>query len=155
MASRSLQDLSLTMRACAQAFLHACSIDPWLVAQGINILVICTARSNAEQEELYAQGRTRPGKIVTRARGGQSKHNVLGADGQPAAEALDIVPLRHGKPLWGTAGDGIDDDPSDDERDDLEAWQRIGELGRQAGLKWYGTPGSSFREFPHFQNPAA
>lgn len=31
-----------------------------------------TYRSNAEQNELYAQGRTKAGKIVTNAKGGQS-----------------------------------------------------------------------------------
>src|SRR5699024_2629471 len=32
-------------------------------------------RSHAEQNALYAQGRTKPGPIVTNARGGQSLHN--------------------------------------------------------------------------------
>lgn len=32
-------------------------------------------RSFQEQNELYAQGRTKPGKIVTNAKGGQSAHN--------------------------------------------------------------------------------
>jgi hypothetical protein len=32
-------------------------------------------RSFAEQDALYAQGRTKPGKIVTKARGGFSNHN--------------------------------------------------------------------------------
>ena len=34
-----------------------------------------TLRTFAEQDKLFAQGRTAPGKIVTRARGGQSYHN--------------------------------------------------------------------------------
>ncbi|MFJ5622021.1 M15 family metallopeptidase [Peribacillus loiseleuriae] len=32
-------------------------------------------RSIAEQDKLYAQGRTAPGKVVTNAKGGQSNHN--------------------------------------------------------------------------------
>lgn len=47
-------------------------------------------RSFAEQNKLYAQGRTAPGKIVTNAKGGQSNHNyglaidyvLLSADGK-------------------------------------------------------------------------
>lgn len=38
-------------------------------------IITCTYRSNAEQTELYAQGRTVKGKIVTRAKAGQSPHN--------------------------------------------------------------------------------
>ena len=44
----------------------------------------CTYRSNAEQAELYAQGRTKPGKVVTQiARNG--KHN------SNPAKAFDIA----------------------------------------------------------------
>jgi len=38
-------------------------------------IITCTYRSNEEQTELYAQGRTKKGKIVTRAKAGQSPHN--------------------------------------------------------------------------------
>ncbi len=43
-------------------------------------------RSRERQNELYAQGRTAPGKIVTNAQGGQSFHNY--------GYALDWVPLK-------------------------------------------------------------
>ena len=154
MTSRKLSDLSSTMQAKAEMFLAACETDDWLRRNGITVLVTCTWRSPAEQDQLYAQGRAAPGRIVTRARGGQSWHNAINAAIQPAAEALDIVPLRHGKPVWGNVGDGIDDDSTDDDVDDLEVWQRIGALGKAAGLNWYGDPDADFREFPHFQNPA-
>jgi peptidoglycan L-alanyl-D-glutamate endopeptidase CwlK len=39
------------------------------------ITVIFGVRTVAEQDALYAQGRTKPGKIVTNAKGGQSAHN--------------------------------------------------------------------------------
>ena len=39
----------------------------------------CTFRSKAEQNLLYAQGRTRKGKIVTKAKAGESPHNYLPA----------------------------------------------------------------------------
>jgi peptidoglycan L-alanyl-D-glutamate endopeptidase CwlK len=37
--------------------------------------IISGTRSYAEQDRLYAQGRTEPGSIVTNAKGGQSNHN--------------------------------------------------------------------------------
>lgn len=37
----------------------------------------CTYRSNEEQTQLYAIGRTLPGKKVTNAKAGESKHNSL------------------------------------------------------------------------------
>ena len=44
-------------------------------AAGINIKIISALRTYEEQNELYAQGRTKPGGIVTNARGGHSNHN--------------------------------------------------------------------------------
>jgi len=44
--------------------------------RGIHVKIICGNRTYAEQDELYAQGRTKPGSIVTKAKGGQSMHNV-------------------------------------------------------------------------------
>ena len=42
---------------------------------GITINIISGTRTYAEQDALYAQGRTRPGNVVTNARGGYSNHN--------------------------------------------------------------------------------
>ena len=42
---------------------------------GIQLRITQGYRSIAEQDALYAQGRTAPGEIVTNARGGQSYHN--------------------------------------------------------------------------------
>lgn len=97
---------------------------------GITVLVTCTVRTPQEQEELYAQGRTRPGRIVTNAKAWQSWHNVR--------RAVDIVPLRNGKPVWGTQGV------------DLILWRQIGEIGEAHGLEWAGR-WRKFREYPHFQ----
>lgn len=153
MASREIKDLSPEMQVLYNKFNDRCRRDTWLLKNGISILLICTYRSNEEQAKLYAQGRTAPGPIVTRAKAGQSKHNCTTASGAPAAEAFDVVPLRAGKMIWGTAGRGINDDPTDDDTNDLEVWQRVGAHGVAVGLKWYGSPGSEFKEFPHFQSP--
>jgi len=43
--------------------------------QGISAFVDQTLRTNQEQDELYAQGRSKSGNIVTRSKGGDSYHN--------------------------------------------------------------------------------
>ena len=130
MASRKLSDLHPDVQPLAQKFLDKCA------AENIDILVTCTYRSPKEQNILYAQGRTTPGKIVTNAKAGQSNHNhEIG--GLPASKALDVVPLRAGKPVWGTKGD------------DLNLWMRVAEIGESVGLEWAGR-WKRFKEFPHF-----
>jgi peptidoglycan LD-endopeptidase CwlK len=120
----------------------------------VDVLLTCTYRSNAEQAALYAIGRTKPGRKVTWAPEGTSNHNFT-LDGRPASLAFDIVPLRNGKPIWGTTGNGIDADPTDDDRDDLELWQRIAQHAKDAGLAWAGDWRPGKREFPHFEHPKA
>lgn len=155
--SRSVDKLEPETRKRVLRFLASAE------ASGIDLLVTCTLRTFQEQAGLYAIGRTKPGNPcscgqkrnplgtcpkhplglrVTNADAGRSWHNW--------GRAIDVVPLRFGKPVWGTSGDGIDDDPSDDLTDDLELWQRVGMLGKSCGLEWAGD-WKSFPEFPHFQ----
>lgn len=124
MGSRSLDDLKPEVRARVDAFLSSCT------AAGLDVLVTSTLRTAAEQTALYAQGRTMPGHIVTRARAGQSAHNY--------GLAIDIVPMVNGKPDW------KETDP---------VWKTIGQLGQAAGLVWLGAADSTFREEPHFELP--
>lgn len=132
MASRDPDDLHPDLRPIYDDFMNLAEAD------GLDILTTCTWRSSDEQDDLYAQGRTKSGPIVTRARGGQSAHNFM-LEGKPAAKAFDIVPLVGGKPSWGTIGDA------------MALWQRAGAIGKCLGLNWYGAPDAPFREFPHFQ----
>lgn len=132
MASRSPNDLHPDLQPLFARFMAQAE------AQDIDVLCTCTWRSNAEQDELYAQGRTKGGLIVTRARAGQSAHNFT-INKKPASRAFDIVPLRNGKCVWGVRGD------------DALLWQALGKIGTDLGLKWYGTKGSPFVEFPHFE----
>lgn len=148
MPSRLITDLHELVQPMARA-----AVVAWRDA-GLDVLITCTFRSAEEQAELYARGRTKPGRIVTRARPGESSHNFR-VNGRPASLAFDVVPLRLGRPVWGTSGNGIDQEPSDDDRDDLELWQRVGAIGKACGLAWYGDPDAPFREFPHFQHPEA
>lgn len=150
MASREIKHLREDVQVMYNKFFDRCRRDTWLLKNGISILLTCTYRSNEEQDRLFAQGRTAPGRIVTNAKAGQSKHNAMTASGAPAAEAFDIVPLRHGKPVWGTGGAGINENPDDDATNDLEVWQRVGAHGEAVGLKWAGR-WVKLKEYPHFE----
>jgi peptidoglycan L-alanyl-D-glutamate endopeptidase CwlK len=121
--SRSLDDLAPQFRPRFIAWLEACK------ASGLDLLVTCTLRTNAEQDALYEIGRSKPGKIVTNARAGQSAHNYgLG---------LDFVPLLHGKPDWNV---------------NSMAWHDAGTKAPAHGLEWAGT-WTRFKEYPHIQVP--
>lgn len=130
MASRSSYDLSHETYLCFLQFAEA------MKKASIEFIVTCTHRSGNEQDALYAQGRTKPGRIVTNARAGQSAHNCT-EDGKPAAKAFDIVIMQAGKPDW----DGSH-----------PAWLKAGLIGEACGLEWAGR-WRSFPEKPHFQLP--
>ena len=68
--SRSIDDLHPAVaRGCRELIRRMA--DAGYTAVGVSD----TFRDNAHQDWLHAQGRTRPGNIVTNARGGQSMHN--------------------------------------------------------------------------------
>jgi len=119
--SRKIDDLLPVVQVRVRRFLALCHEND------IDILITSTYRDNESQNALYAQGRTLPGKKVTNAKAGESWHNHRCA--------IDVVPLRNGKPVW----DGKD-----------PVWQDVGRLGKEAGLEWAGE-WKKFKEFPHFQ----
>jgi len=122
--SRKIDDLHPKVAIMCNKFIAECD------KQDIDILITSTYRDAESQNALYAQGRTKPGRIVTNAKAGQSWHNWKCA--------FDVVPLRNGKPVWGTIGK------------DLELWNKVGAIGESVGLEWAGR-WKRFREFPHFQ----
>ncbi|MEM2159407.1 MAG: M15 family metallopeptidase [Candidatus Nitrosotenuis sp.] len=126
--SRSLDELLPVVKDKVERFISVCKENH------IDLLVTSTYRDMESQAALYAQGRTTPGKKVTNAKPGFSFHNWRCA--------VDIVPLRNGKPVWGTK-------PGPD----LDLWNKVGELGESVGLEWAGR-WKSFREFAHFQYTA-
>jgi peptidoglycan L-alanyl-D-glutamate endopeptidase CwlK len=96
-------------------------------AEGIDLVVTQGLRTIAEQNALYAQGRTAPGKIVTKAKGGSSYHNF--------GLAFDIaVRKENGDIDWDTA----------------KLYSRVGQLGKSIGLEW-GGDFKSIKDTPHFQ----
>ncbi len=92
---------------------------------GLTIKIISGLRTYAEQDKLYAQGRTRPGDIVTKARGGYSNHNF--------GIAFDVGVFQ-GTRYLGTS----------------PAYKAVGALGCQIGLEWGGN-WKSIQDEPHFQ----
>lgn len=129
MSSRDIDDLNQATRQMAVVHKQLCKM------RGIDLLIYCTMRGNAEQTELYAIGRTKPGRIVTNARAGQSAHNP---DDNGRASAYDCVPLIHGKPMW-------------DSKHPL--WPIVGAAGEEAGLSWSGRWTGKLKETAHFQDP--
>lgn len=119
--SRKIDDLLPVVQGKVLAFIKLCQEND------IDILITSTYRDNESQDALYAQGRTAPGKKVTNAKAGQSWHNYRCA--------IDVVPIRNGKPVW-------------DAKDPI--WQKVGELGEEAGLEWAGR-WKTFKEMAHFQ----
>ena len=68
--------------------------DPVLRLAGLPIITECY-RSPERQDELYEQGRSKPGDVVTYKRGGESKHNTL------PSRALDVAfLLSDGSVSW-------------------------------------------------------
>jgi len=94
---------------------------------GYEIIITQTLRTKAEQDELYAQGRTKPGNIVTNAKYPQSLH-CWGV-------AFDIAVVIGGKANW-----------------DTRHYDKIGPIGESLGLVWGGR-WKNFPDRPHFELP--
>ena len=92
---------------------------------GISIKIISGTRPYEEQDALYEQGRSKPGPIVTNARGGYSNHNF--------GVAFDIGVFEGGRYL-----------------DESPAYKAVGALGKQLGLEW-GGDWKSIQDEPHFE----
>ena len=101
-----------------------------LAAQGTVVEVVQGLRTFAEQDELYAKGRTKPGAIVTQARGGESNHNY--------GLAVDLCPFTNDKPDWNAP---------------MGVWAAIGAAAAAHGLEW-GGQWKKFLDKPHVQLPA-
>ena len=99
-----------------------------------------TLRTIAEQNALYAQGRTKPGAKVTNAKGGQSYHNY--------GLAIDIV-LLIDKDKNGTFETASWDLKTDFDGDGKSDWQEIVAIFKRYGWEWGGD--WKFVDAPHFQ----
>ena len=93
---------------------HARALVTKAAQHGITIKVISGLRTYEEQNDLYAQARTKPGRIVTKARDGFSNHNF--------GIAFDIGVFEGTKYL-----------------DDSPKYKAVGVLGMDLGLEWGGN----------------
>ena len=127
--SRKLADLTLPAREKALRLIAAAPL-----VLGRELFVVHTYRSAEEQDELYAQGRTKPGSIVTNAKGGESDHQDR--------TAIDFAFEEDGsqRPTWSTAGT------------DAQDWQLLGAMGKAIGFKWGGDY-RRLKDLGHFTLP--
>lgn len=92
-------------------------------------------RTIPEQDGMYAQGRTAPGKKITNAKGGQSIHNY--------GFAVDICLIIDGKEAsWETAKDWDNDGIAD--------WMECVAIFARYGWVWGGS-WKTFKDMPHFE----
>jgi peptidoglycan L-alanyl-D-glutamate endopeptidase CwlK len=125
----NLSGLNRKFRVKAEAFLAAATVIA--TAHGVTIEVISGLRSWAQQAALYAQGRTKPGNIVTKARPGSSWHNY--------GLAIDLGLFAGGKYLDSAAPARA-----------AKIYKELGALAASMGIEWAGN-WKSFPEGPHFQ----
>ena len=92
---------------------------------GIRIKILSGLRTYEEQDALYAQGRTTPGNIVTKAKGGYSNHNF--------GIAFDVGVFEGSTYLT-----------------DSPKYKAVGVLGTELGLEWGGN-WKTITDQPHFQ----
>lgn len=124
-----LTGLQPVVRQAAEALIE------FAYAHGVPIVITQGLRTIAEQNGLYAQGRTKPGQIVTNAKGGYSYHNF--------GVAIDFALLLPGGGVsWDMKRDGDSDGIAD--------WQEVVDTAKRIGWEW-GGDWSSFKDYPHFQ----
>lgn len=95
-------------------------------AHGMEVGLFEGFRSWEKQAQIFAQGRTKPGKVVTKAPPGHSWHNF--------GLAADVVFRAKGKWSWAES----------------HPWSRLGALGKELGLEW-GGDWKRFPDRPHFE----
>lgn len=125
-----IEKLHPVLVAATMALIERC------YARGVNIVITQGLRTIAEQDALYAQGRTKPGQIVTNAKGGTSNHNY--------GLAVDFaILLPDGRTVsWDTLRDG--------DKDSLPDWSEVVEEAKKLGFEW-GGEWRTFKDLPHLQ----
>ncbi len=111
----------LVRQSALDAYDKACRLTP----KGIHPFITETERSFKRSDDLYAQGRTKPGNIVTNAKGGDSLHNY--------GFAIDFVILVNGKMSW-----KVDDN-----------WMIVVKCFEEEGWSWGGK--WRFKDYPHVE----
>jgi peptidoglycan L-alanyl-D-glutamate endopeptidase CwlK len=95
-----------------------------LSAEGLTFKVIQGRRTQAEQDALYAKGRTKPGPKVTWTR--NSRHLT--------GRAIDLALFQGKNVVW-----------------ESKHYTRAGEIGEELGLVWGGRWKGGKTDKPHFE----
>jgi peptidoglycan LD-endopeptidase CwlK len=119
----SIQSLQLEAQRKARQFLV--DVNKKLSKDGLTFKIISGTRTYGEQNDLFALGRTKPGRIVTKARGGQSNHNF--------GVAWDVGVFENGAYI-----------------PESKLYKQAGAIGKKNGLEW-GGDWQGFPDEPHFQ----
>lgn len=133
MASRDPKDLVPELYALYLEF------DEGMKAAGVDYMLTCTERLQAEQNALFEQGRTKPGRIVTWTR--RSLH--IRRPGEEGVRAFDIAIKKDGKPTW--------DLKVNVNKNEIPDYAEAGAIGERCGLEWGGSWTSKKKDYPHFQ----
>ncbi|WP_028777312.1 M15 family metallopeptidase [Shimazuella kribbensis] len=104
--------------------------------KGISIRITEGFRSFDQQDQLYSQGRKKPGPIVTNAKGGQSYHNY--------GLAIDfaLYDEKTHQLSWDIKKDGNKNGISD--------WQEVVYEAKKLGFSW-GGDWEQFKDYPHLE----
>ena len=105
---------------------------------GIKIKIGECFRTVAEQNALYAKGRTAPGYIVTNAKG--NSYSSMHQWGVAFDFFLDMDVDKDGK----TSDDAFNNA--------TKLFNKVGAIGKKLGLEW-GGDWKSIKDLPHFQLP--
>ena len=106
-----------------------------LLTSHSQIRIVQGLRTFPEQDALYAQGRTTPGKKITNAKGGQSIHNY--------GLAIDFALLIDNTTIsW--------DLKKDWDGDKIPDWMEVVNVFKNAGYHW-GGDWVSFKDYPHIE----
>lgn len=107
----------------------------------VRVRVVQGLRTIEEQNELYAQGRTKPGKIITKAKGGKSFHNY--------GLAIDFA-ILYDKDGNGTFEELSWDIQQDFDIDGKKDWDEVRTSFEAVGWEW-GGKWRTFKDYPHLQ----
>lgn len=117
---RGTEHLHPELQVICEKFLNYCQLA------GLNVKITDTLRTKAEQDALYAQGRTTAGSIVTNVKYPNSAHN------------------------WGVAFDICQNIKGREYDDSGNFFAKCGKIGESLGLTWGGS-WKSFQDKPHFE----
>ena len=102
--------------------------------QNLKIRIVQGYRTFAEQDELYAQGRTKPGPVVTKSRGGMSNHCY--------GLSIDFCLLKSDGSISWSLTEDLNDDGNKD-------WMQVVNIFKEFNYSWGGD--WKFKDNPHIE----